>query len=83
MRVAKGRAGRGKVPKRTPLLCVPEHQRNQMRDTPWGYISYLDYRYKVEFDKEGYDEIDRYAEANRHRLVRFIMGYPFSRVYQL
>ncbi len=63
MRVAK-KAGLDavKFQKRTPLLCVPEHQRNQMRDTPWGYISYLDYRYKVEFDKEGYDEIDRYAK---------------------
>lgn len=39
-----------KFQKRTPELCVPEHQRNQMRDTPWGYITYLDYRYKVEFD---------------------------------
>ena len=32
-----------------------------MRETPWGYISYLDYRYKVEFDEEQYDELDRYA----------------------
>ena len=50
-----------KFQKRTPELCVPEHQRNQMRDTPWGYITYLDYRYKVEFDEEAYTEIDRYA----------------------
>jgi N-acetylneuraminate synthase len=33
-----------------------------MRETPWGYISYLDYRYKTEFGKEEYDEIDRYAK---------------------
>jgi N-acetylneuraminate synthase len=38
-----------KFQKRTPELCVPEHQKSLMRDTPWGYISYLDYRYKVEF----------------------------------
>ena len=50
-----------KFQKRTPELCVPEHQRNQMRDTPWGYITYLDYRYKVEFDEEAYTEIDRHA----------------------
>lgn len=50
-----------KFQKRTPELCVPEHQRNQMRDTPWGYITYLDYRYKVEFDQEQYAEIDRYC----------------------
>lgn len=50
-----------KFQKRTPELCVPTEQRNQMRETPWGYISYLDYRYKVEFDEAAYDEIDRYA----------------------
>ena len=50
-----------KFQKRTPELCVPEHQRNQMRDTPWGCITYLDYRYKVEFNQEQYAEIDRYC----------------------
>ena len=33
-----------------------------MRETPWGYISYLDYRYKVEFNEEQYREIDRYCK---------------------
>jgi N-acetylneuraminate synthase len=51
-----------KFQKRTPELCVPEHQRNQMRETPWGYITYLDYRYKVEFGQEDYQEIDRYCK---------------------
>ena len=32
-----------KFQKRTPEICVPDHQKNQMRDTPWGYISYLEY----------------------------------------
>jgi N-acetylneuraminate synthase len=63
MEVAKNAgADAVKFQKRTPELCVPEHQRNQMRDTPWGYITYLDYRYKVEFDEEAYTEIDRYAK---------------------
>lgn len=51
-----------KFQKRTPEICVPEHQRNQMRETPWGYIPYLDYRYKVEFDEAEYREIDRYCK---------------------
>ena len=51
-----------KFQKRTPELCVPEHQKGQMRDTPWGYISYLEYRYKVEFEKDEYDEIDAYCK---------------------
>jgi N-acetylneuraminate synthase len=36
-----------KFQKRTPELCVPSEQRDKMRETPWGYISYMDYRYKV------------------------------------
>ena len=50
-----------KFQKRTPELCVPPDQRNQMRETPWGYISYIDYRYKVELTEIEYDEVDRYA----------------------
>jgi N-acetylneuraminate synthase len=52
-----------KFQKRTPELCVPEHQKSLMRDTPWGYISYLDYRYKVEFGQDEYQEIDDYCKA--------------------
>jgi len=51
-----------KFQKRTPEICVPDHQKGQIRDTPWGYISYLDYRYKVEFDQKEYEEIDAYAK---------------------
>ena len=50
-----------KFQKRTPEVCTPLEQQKQMRETPWGYISYLDYRYKVEFDKEAYTEIDRHC----------------------
>jgi len=50
-----------KFQKRTPELCVPPDQRNHMRETPWGYITYLEYRYKVEFGPQEYTEIDRHA----------------------
>jgi N-acetylneuraminate synthase len=50
-----------KFQKRTPELCVPPEQRGQMRETPWGYITYLDYRNKVEFGEQEYTEIDRYC----------------------
>jgi N-acetylneuraminate synthase len=46
-----------KFQKRTPDLCVPPEQRDKMRDTPWGYISYLDYRYRIEFGEREYREI--------------------------
>ena len=50
-----------KFQKRNPDICVPEHQKNIMRDTPWGTMTYLEYKYKVEFGKTEYDEIDRYC----------------------
>jgi len=50
-----------KFQKRTPDLCVPEDQKNVLRDTPWGRITYLDYRYKVEFGHDEYSYIDRYC----------------------
>lgn len=50
-----------KFQKRNPDVCVPEHQKEVMRDTPWGRMTYLDYKYKVEFEKEEYDEIDQYC----------------------
>lgn len=50
-----------KFQKRTPELCVPPEVQNKMRETPWGYISYLEYRRRVEFGKDDYAEIDRYA----------------------
>ena len=52
-----------KFQKRTPAVCVPDHQKEQMRDTPWGYITYLDYRYKVEFGRDEFDEIDAYCKS--------------------
>ena len=51
-----------KFQKRTPELCVPPDQRNHMRETPWGYITYLDYRYKVEFGQEEYAQINQYCK---------------------
>ena len=51
-----------KLQKRTPELCVPPEQQKHMRETPWGYITYLEYRYKVEFGLNEYREIDRYCK---------------------
>jgi N-acetylneuraminate synthase len=50
-----------KFQKRTPDVCVPEHQKSMIRETPWGEMTYLEYRYKVEFEEAEYAEIDRYC----------------------
>jgi N-acetylneuraminate synthase len=54
-----------KFQKRTPEVSTPIEQQKQMRETPWGYITYLDYRYKVEFNEEQYREIDRYCKEKK------------------
>jgi N-acetylneuraminate synthase len=51
-----------KFQKRTPDVATPPDQQKQMRETPWGYITYLDYRYKVEFNEEQYCEIDKHCQ---------------------
>jgi N-acetylneuraminate synthase len=51
-----------KFQKRTPEICVPKDQWNTERDTPWGRMTYIDYRYKVEFSKEDYSVIDKYCK---------------------
>ncbi len=50
-----------KFQKRTPELCVPEKQKNVERETPWGKITYLEYRHRVEFSEEQYNYIDQYC----------------------
>ncbi len=54
-----------KFQKRTPEICVPPAQRTTMRETPWGYISYMDYREKVEFDLDQYKEIDAFCREQQ------------------
>jgi N-acetylneuraminate synthase len=53
-----------KFQKRTPELCVPEAQRDMPRETPWGIMSYMEYRRKVEFGREEYEEIDRHCKES-------------------
>jgi len=50
-----------KFQKRNPEVCVPEHQKNVLRETPWGKIKYIDYKYKIEFEKKEYDYISSYC----------------------
>jgi N-acetylneuraminate synthase len=51
-----------KFQKRTPEICVPKDQWNIERETPWGRMTYIDYRHKVEFTKDDYSEIDKFCK---------------------
>lgn len=51
-----------KFQKRTPEVCVHKDQWNIERDTPWGRMTYIDYRHKIEFGEKEYSEIDKYCK---------------------
>ena len=50
-----------KFQKRNPDVCVPEHQKIKPKSTPWGDMTYLDYKKKIEFDLSQYEEINDYC----------------------
>jgi len=51
-----------KFQKRNPEVCVPKHQRDIIRETPWGNMTYFDYKKKIEFGIEEFTEIDRFCK---------------------
>ncbi len=50
-----------KFQKRTPELCVPEHERDRLKETPWGDMTYLEYRKRIELADDEYAAIDRHC----------------------
>ncbi len=50
-----------KFQKRNPRICVPNHQKNEIKETPWGKMSYINYKEQIEFGKLEYDEINKYC----------------------
>ena len=51
-----------KFQKRNPDLCVPEEQKSKPKSTPWGDMTYLEYKHKIEFGEKEFNEIDRYCK---------------------
>ncbi|MGP3966935.1 N-acetylneuraminate synthase family protein [Streptomyces sp. 6N223] len=52
-----------KFQKRTPEICTPRDQWDIERDTPWGRMTYIDYRHRVEFGEDDYRAIDDYCRS--------------------
>jgi N-acetylneuraminate synthase len=50
-----------KIQKRTPELCVPEDQKNKEKDTPWGKMTYLEYKEHIEFNEDQIKELFDYS----------------------
>ena len=54
-----------KFQKRNPDISIPKDQKNKLRQTPWGEMTYLDYKKKIEFGKKEFNEIDRYCKRKK------------------
>ena len=54
-----------KFQKRNPDICIPENQKNIVRGTIWGRITYLEYRKRIEFNKKQYKEISNYCKKKK------------------
>jgi YrbI family 3-deoxy-D-manno-octulosonate 8-phosphate phosphatase len=50
-----------KFQKRTPEISTPVDMRDKLRQTPWGEMTYLDYRYRVELSREQYEKVGSHA----------------------
>jgi sialic acid synthase SpsE len=51
-----------KFQKRTPEICVPEEQKSIPRETPWGTMTYFEYKKRIEFEQKEFEQIDAYAK---------------------
>ncbi len=52
-----------KIQKRNPDVCVPENQKSKMRKTPWGEMTYLEYKHRLEFNEEQIKELVEYSNS--------------------
>ena len=64
-----------KFQKRTPEICVPERrQRTRSRQTPWGEMTYLEYKHRIEFGHDEYRQIAEHCAERGLALVRLAVG---------
>jgi len=52
-----------KIQKRTPDLCVPDSQKNQVKETPWGKMTYLEYKKRIEFSEDQIIDLLNYSNS--------------------
>ena len=54
-----------KFQKRSPDISTPENQKMKLRETPWGEMTYLNYKKKIEFNIKQYKVIDKYCKSKK------------------
>ena len=65
-----------KFQKRNPDISTPEHQKSKIRNTPWGDITYLDYKKKIEFGLKEFMEIDAYCK--KYKIIWFASAWDLD-----
>lgn len=65
-----------KFQKRTPSMCVPEEQKTKEKQTPWGEMTYLEYKEKIEFGKKEYDIIKEYCRKKKINFFASVWDIP-------
>ena len=61
-----------KFQKRDPDISVPEKQKKEVRHTPWGKMTYLEYKIKIEFGEREFKAIDNYCKKIKTVLRWFL-----------
>lgn len=65
-----------KIQKRSPLHSTPKELWNTIRKTPWGDMTYLDYKHKIEFSRDQIKELFVYANNLGITLFASVWDYP-------
>ena len=72
-----------KFQKRNPEISTPDYLKDTVRSTPWGELTYLKYKKKIEFGFKEFKEIDRYCKQKKlfgllqlgHRKSKFLKKF--------
>ena len=51
-----------KFQKRNPDICVPDNKKGQFKETPWGQMTYLKYKKKIEFGDKEFNIINKFCK---------------------
>ena len=70
-----------KFQKRDLDICIPENQKQIMRETPWGYSSYIDYKKKIELSESQYSDLLRYCK--KINIGMFVSCWDTNSLYQM
>ena len=69
-----------KIQKRNPDKCVPENQKNKIKDTPWGQMTYLEYKKKIEFNEDEIKELFDYCKIINIELFASVWDIDSSKL---